>query len=229
MKAAQTSRILRAVLGRPGLLHHVRTVAKQIVAVWRPGSALAVVRVVALGAAGRGVRRGVVPPVVLALVPLSVAACGGSRSPGVAKISTTQTTTPAATSGPSYQRYAACMRSHGVPQFVLEPTDNGSEFHIQGSIDKKSPQFQSAAASCASLQPPGMGSTPTITPAERVDYLKAAACIRAHGVPNFPDPTFTGGHVSFNIPASISRSSPVVLRAAHTCVKLIPAGLPGHP
>jgi len=228
LKAAQTSRIVRAVLGRPGLLHHVRTVAKQIVAGWRPGSALAVVRVVALGAAGRGVRRGVVPLVVLALVPLSVAACGGSRSPGVAKIGTTQTTTPAATSGPSYQRYAACMRSHGVPQFVLEPTDNGTEIPTQGSIDTKSPQYQSAAASCASLQPPGMGSTPTITPAERVDYLKAAACIRAHGVPNFPDPTFTGGHV-FNIPGSISRSSPVVLRAAHTCVKLIPAGLPGHP
>ncbi len=169
-----------------------------------------------------------VPLVVLALVPLSVAACGGSRSPGVAKISTTQTTTPAATSGPSYQRYAACMRSHGVPQFVLEPTDNGTEIPTQGSIDTKSPQYQSAAASCASLQPPGMGSTPTITPAERVDYLKAAACMRAHGVPNFPDPTFTGGHV-FNRPASISRSSPVVLRAAHTCVKLIPAGLPGHP
>jgi hypothetical protein len=170
----------------------------------------------------------VVPLVVLALVPLSVAACGGSRSPGVAKISTTQTTTPAATSGPSYQRYAACMRSHGVPQFVLEPTDNGTEIPAQGSIDTKSPQYQSAAASCASLQPPGMGSTPTITPAERVDYLKAAACMRAHGVPSFPDPTFTGGHV-FNRPASISRPSPVVLRAVRTCVKLIPAGLPGHP
>jgi hypothetical protein len=208
----------------------VRTVAKQIVAAWRPGSALVVVRVVrvvALVGAGRGVRRGVGPLVVLALVPLSVAACGGSRSPGVANVGTTKTTTPTATSGPSLQRYAACMRSHGVPQFVLEPTDNGREFHIQGSIDNKSPQFQSAATSCASLQPPGMGA-PTITPAERVDYLKAAACIRAHGVPNFPDPTFTGGHV-FNLPASISRTSPVVLRAAATCVKLIPAGLPGHP
>ena len=188
----------------------MRAVAKQIVAGRRPGSALAVVRVVALVAAGRGVRRGVVPLVVLALVPLSVAACGGSRSPGVANVGTTQTTTLAATSGPSYQRYAACMRSHGVPQFVLAPNDNGTEFHTQGSIDTKSPQYQSAAASCASLQPPGMGSTPTITPAERVDYLKAAACMRAHGVPNFPDPTFTGGHV-FNRPASISRPSPVVL------------------
>ena len=170
-----------------------------------------------------------VPLVVLALVPLSVAACGGSRSPGVAKISITQTTTPAATSGPSYQRYAACMRSHGVPQFVLEPTDNGTEIPTQGSIDTKSPQYQSAAASCASLQPPGVGSTPTITPAERVDYLKAAACMRAHGVPNFQDPTFTGGHVSLHRPAGISLTSPVGLRAAHTCVKLIPAGLPGHP
>jgi hypothetical protein len=167
--------------------------------------------------------------VVLALIPFTAAACGGSGSPGVADLGTTQTTTSAAASGTSGERYAACMRSHGVPQFP-DPTNNGKTFHIQigpGGIDKSSPRFRSAEASCASLQPPGPSfEGPTITPAEQVDYLKAAACMRAHGVPGFPDPTFVGGHVSFNIPAGISRNSPVVARAIETCRKRIPAGLP---
>src|SRR5262249_33908012 len=41
---------------------------------------------------------------------------------------------------------------------------------------------------------------PKITPAEQAAYLRAAACIRSHGVPDFPDPTFQNGHVKFNIP-----------------------------
>jgi hypothetical protein len=67
---------------------------------------------------------------------------------------------------------------------------------------------------------------PTITPAEQADYFRAAACIRSHGVPDFPDPTFENGHVRFNIPSSIERNSPQVRSAQATCAKLIPAGLP---
>jgi hypothetical protein len=67
---------------------------------------------------------------------------------------------------------------------------------------------------------------PTITPAEQADYLRAAACIRSHGVPEFPDPTFQNGHVRFNIPSSIDRNSSQVKSAQAICVKLIPAGLP---
>jgi hypothetical protein len=67
---------------------------------------------------------------------------------------------------------------------------------------------------------------PTLTPAEQADYRRAAACIRSHGVPDFPDPTFQNGHVRFNIPSSIDRNSPQVESAQATCVKLIPAGLP---
>jgi hypothetical protein len=67
---------------------------------------------------------------------------------------------------------------------------------------------------------------PTITPAEQADYLRAAACMRSHGVPDFPDPTFQNGHVRFDIPSSIDTSSPQAKSAQATCVKLIPAGLP---
>jgi hypothetical protein len=72
------------------------------------------------------------------------------------------------------------------------------------------------------------GPTPsqTITPADQTDYLNAAKCMRSHGVPNFPDPTFANGTVTFKIPPNIDPNSSQAKTAVAICVKLIPAGLP---
>jgi len=67
---------------------------------------------------------------------------------------------------------------------------------------------------------------PSLTPADRADYVKAATCMRSHGVPDFPDPTFQNNHVTFNIPSGIDPNSSRSKSAAATCAKLIPAGLP---
>jgi hypothetical protein len=72
----------------------------------------------------------------------------------------------------------------------------------------------------------GPSSSQTITPADQTDYLNAAKCMRSHGVPNFPDPTFANGTVTFNIPPNIDRNSSQAKTAEAICVKLIPAGLP---
>lgn len=66
----------------------------------------------------------------------------------------------------------------------------------------------------------------TITPADQADYLKAARCMRSHGVPDFPDPTFENNGVKFNIPPNIDPNSSQAKRAEAICVKLIPPGLP---
>jgi hypothetical protein len=68
--------------------------------------------------------------------------------------------------------------------------------------------------------------TLTITPADRLDYLKAAACIRSHGFPDFPNPTFGKNTVTFNNPPNINPNSSKAKRAEAICVKLIPPGLP---
>jgi hypothetical protein len=68
--------------------------------------------------------------------------------------------------------------------------------------------------------------TQTITPANRADYVKAARCMRSHGVPDFPDPTFENNTVTFNTPANIDPNSSQVKTAEAICVKLIPPGLP---
>jgi hypothetical protein len=72
------------------------------------------------------------------------------------------------------------------------------------------------------------GQTPsqTITPADQADYLTAARCMRSHGVPDFPDPTFGNNTVTFNIPPNIDPNSSQAKSAEAICAKLIPPGLP---
>jgi len=92
------------------------------------------------------------------------------------------------------------------------------------------PNFQSAQQACRKLLPgggPGEGSNHQISPQEQSQYLKAAACIRSHGIPNFPDPTFSGGgvHVSQK---GINLHSPQARAAEEACQSLIPGGLHGN-
>ena len=67
-----------------------------------------------------------------------------------------------------------------------------------------------------------------LTPAQQEQYLKAAACIRSHGVPNFPDPTFSGGGVHIEH-QKLNESSPAFKAAVHDCESLIPGGVHGGP
>jgi hypothetical protein len=67
---------------------------------------------------------------------------------------------------------------------------------------------------------------PPITAADRLDYLAAAACMRSHGIPDFPDPTFGDNTVTFDIPPTIDANSSQAKTAEAACAKLIPPGLP---
>jgi hypothetical protein len=121
------------------------------------------------------------------------------------------------------------MRSHGVPRFP-DPINNGATLNVQigpGGIDPSSPQYHSAQAACNSLAP-GVGGPAgqPITTADKLDYLRAAACVRAHGVAGFPDPVITDGHVKFTLPQGVDAASHQVQAAIAVCRKLIPAGLP---
>jgi hypothetical protein len=72
----------------------------------------------------------------------------------------------------------------------------------------------------------GQTPTQTITPADQADYLKAASCMRSHGIPDFPDPTFENNTVTFNVPPNIDPNSSQAKTAVAICAKLIPSGLP---
>jgi hypothetical protein len=117
----------------------------------------------------------------------------------VALISACGSTAPAATSGGGNNvaqavKFAQCMRANGVSQFP-DPDASGS-LTIDGvvngsSLDPNSATFQQAISACRDLEPPGfMGHTRS--PQQQEAALKFAQCMRANGVPDFPDPTADG-------------------------------------
>jgi hypothetical protein len=61
----------------------------------------------------------------------------------------------------------------------------------------------------------------------RAAMLQFASCMRAHGVPNFPDPS-PGGGLHIDQSSGINPSSPAFQSAQNTCSKLLPGGGPGR-
>jgi hypothetical protein len=199
----------------------------------------------------RRARRAGIAAAALGAVALLVAGCGGaSKSPTVAHLGSSTTSGSASTSssagssaaGPAGSAspqsqavaYSACVRAHGVPNFPdPKVSTSGNEVKVAIGINpsiSSNPHFKSAQEACRKLLPgggPGEGSGSQISPREQSQYLEAAACIRSHGIPRFPDPTFSGGGVHLPHVAGVNPRSPQVRAAEEACQSLIPGGLHG--
>lgn len=190
-------------------------------------------------------RRAACTAAVLLLAGALVAGCGGgSPNGGVASLGSHTSGSHSPTSGaasasegreasPASQAvaYTDCMHAHGVPNFP-EPqvSEHGNSTSIKMAVPVgvgKNPRFKTASEACRKLLPGGGPSNQTpLTPAQQEQYLRAAACIRSHGLPNFPDPTFSGGGVHIDH-QKLNESSPAFKTAVHDCESLIPGGVRG--
>jgi hypothetical protein len=175
--------------------------------------------------------------IALAALALLAAGCGGGGPAGVASVGST--TTAAATSahtGTTTTRdgtlasafaFARCMRAHGIPGWP-DPTSQGffdkSKLRPLGLSGSRVRTLEEGP--CNIPLPSPQGQTIPITRADQAYYVDGAACMRSHGFPSFPDPTFEDNGVSFDIPSSIDSESPAFKRARAICTRLIPAGLP---
>jgi hypothetical protein len=184
-------------------------------------------------------RLGVSAVVVAGLAGLSllVSACGGAARQVAQAGSSAGSTRTSSTSPSATGKYAAslaysrCMRSHGVPNFP-DPKQVGGGIQVSGSapgIDPQSPLFVSARQACRHLQP---GGEPTRARQQQAlaRMLQISRCMRAHGMPGFPDPTLSppsnragysairsNGAAWLAIPDSIDVRSPAFKRAATAC------------
>lgn len=193
---------------------------------------------------------------VLAAMGFLVAGCGGGTpSASVANLGTTGTTPTTTTggsgggggggTGPSTSsssargggmqiqmnpangaKFSSCMRSHGVPRFP-DPSSSGAMSIGRGSgIDPNSPKFRAAQTACEKLLP--NGGQPTAAQQARMQQqaLAFSACMRSHGVPSFPDPSFSGGHVQLSIKGGsgtgIDPRSPKFQAAQKACQGKLP-------
>ena len=123
--------------------------------------------------------------------------------------------------------YTRCVRSHGVPDFP-DPDSSGQlpkvscVSALRGVSDSRA---KAATGACARPEPRRAGK-PHSTAQEQQDYLRSAACMRSHGITDFPDPTFPGGRVNLSDPRQHRYHVQAVQPAAQTCTRLIPARLP---
>jgi hypothetical protein len=131
-------------------------------------------------------------------------------------------------------KFADCMRSHGVANFPDPGAGGGIQITAGSGIDRQSPAFRSAQTACAKLLPGGGPVGGSGSESRKLQLVKLAECMRAHGVPSFPDPTTTppsappsGGGVAFGAPGAFLSvpqtliQSPAFEQAATDC------GFPG--
>ena len=172
---------------------------------------------------------------------LLASACGGSARNGVAQVGSTPTTTSGASAGASRPRddenvlvaFAACMRKHGLPNFP-DPRADSNGYHLrygaENGIDPRSPEFTNAQQACRRLLPNGGRQSSQEQAKELLAGLEYARCMRAHAVPNFPDPKVSSdGAIEFGIGAKshVNPSSPSVKAAERACQHVLPGSRGG--
>lgn len=99
-------------------------------------------------------------------------------------------------------KMAECMRAHGVPSFP-DPSSNGGPVGIQaqgsngtvtiGGVSVAQSTVRAAFQKCRKELPQGKPISAAQLAKLRAGALKMAECMRAHGVPNFPDPQISTG------------------------------------
>jgi hypothetical protein len=127
----------------------------------------------------------------MAFLSLLTAACGGhppatgsGGSPNAGRAANSQLGVT----------YAGCMRSHGVPKY---PDPNGSDQLASGlpkvsvqQLGVSSSQYRAAQNDCARLLPNSGQQTQTQSQQDLDAMRRYAQCMRSHGVPTWPDPTY---------------------------------------
>ena len=138
---------------------------------------------------------------------LVLAACGSSSKPH-----------PGGSSGQALGvKFSTCMRNHGVPSFPDPETSSAIQIPV-ALAKNPSPAFKSAMHACNYLVPAD-ASPPVASASQKAAAVKLAQCMREHGVPNYPDPTYQDGHLvppSIADPA-INPASPAFGAASKTC------------
>jgi hypothetical protein len=185
-------------------------------------------------------RHFVIPVLALVAASFLAAGCGGgSAAPGVANIGTSTGTSSSSgsSSGDSNGNeptrkdaaaFSACMRSHGVRNFPDPSGEGGIDLRPNMGIDPDSATFKAAEKACQKkldIKPPSAAEQAKM----QQQALKYSACMRAHGLPKFPDPIFSEGTTKLRLDRKngIDPSSPVFQAAEKACRDELPGAKSG--
>lgn len=172
---------------------------------------------------------------------VAVAACGGSSSPNTSNNSNNSGNSSIRPGSAAFHadelRVSQCIRAHGVPNYPdprssggMHSVSNGNTVTVNGVKLDASPQtLQNAQQACAKYAPLGPAVSSSQLASISQGSIRAGVCMRANGVPDFPDPSITtgpGGHglrisIGSGAGANLNPSSPAFKAAQAKCTKLV--------
>lgn len=140
---------------------------------------------------------------------LVMAACGSS--------SPSSSGDPASVHQSAFE-LSKCMRANGLPNFPDPGSGGGLAIQASRSASGQSsmtvngvsvdaPAFQAAMQKCQQYLPHGGAIPASQLSKMRAGALAMAKCMRAHGVPNFPDPRVGTGPSGFGVGVKIGPGS----------------------
>lgn len=188
----------------------------------------------------RGRRAALAPLIATAVLALLAAGCGsGNRSQARSGGSPDPGGSASTRVGLAY---SACMRSHGVPRYP-DPTSSDElpsglpKVSLQ-QLEVSAPVYRAAQNSCAHLLPNGSRMSQTQSQRDLQAMRGFARCMRSHGVPTWPDPSYdpTAGW-GFNLlhVQGFDPNSQQIDNKMTECARHLPAGIgvplsrPGRP
>jgi hypothetical protein len=152
--------------------------------------------------------------------PSGVATLNGTRSSGAGHPTTTASQ---ATVLQLYDKWAGCMRQHGVQ--MADPTigDQGAISISASGVSQST--FQAASTACQSLHQAAQAANGGGQASQKPDPAKLvnfAKCMRAHGVADFPDPSSSGGiQISGGSGSDLSPDNPTFKKAQQVCQPIL--------
>ncbi|GAB3813996.1 hypothetical protein [Kribbella italica] len=148
---------------------------------------------------------------VVPVLALALASCGDSGSTGVATADQpSASAAPATTAPPAATGFSECMAGYGLE--VNDPKP-GEGLGIDPKV-AQNPGFDAAMQACKKYLTGGER-TASSDPADLAKYKAFAECVRANGLPDFPDPKPGGDGGLFG--EGFDRNSPAFQNAAKKC------------
>jgi hypothetical protein len=172
--------------------------------------------------------------VPIAATVVGLAACGGPASPSVAKLRTSGGTTRSSathvqTSGRSptgdaaqlLVEWAACMRRHGDPNQADPTIDSNKVIHVTfpNSYYSTSGGFGSPCGRYIAAASTALRGGRPLRPPDQAQTLKFAACMRANGISDFPEPTNGGLSINIGEHPDLNPNNPRFQRVSRSCAE----------
>ena len=167
-------------------------------------------------------KRSLRPIPLLLLSVIALAACGSSRNNSTVPSLAGGTHTEASAAPGSLaaaQAAVACARNHGMPGVPDPVLSANGQVTIPGGAPTPTPAVRSACAAQIRVAEAASNTLPNVSASDMQALLRYAACLRAHGLPRWPDPNAQG---VFHVRSADAGTLVTYRRAFAACGSLAP-------